>query len=306
MSYELRAGETFGDGVLRVCCEQIKGAIVASRARPQDGVSPVHATRRHLKKARAALRLMSRHVRSKDFKREHRHLRDVGRLISEVRDAEVRLGTVRHLRAQSRMQDDPALAATEDLLSFELDNFFAACSDWQKEAQATLTGVRKRMAQWHLVHLDCKQIRCVVQRTYRRGRQTLAVATGKPTADNFHEFRKQVKELSFHLRILRPLHPPTFAPLSEELKTLGEHLGQANDLAFLEDRLVALHDHQGSRESLQKLSVLIKRRAKNLQAAARDLGGKFYAKPAKEFGQQIARHFETWHEANPATGRSKH
>lgn len=92
MSYELRAGEILGDGVRRVCCEQIKCAIEASSAAPRDNVSPVHGTRRHLKKARAALRLMSRHVRPRDFKREHRSLRDVGRVISDVRDAEVRLG----------------------------------------------------------------------------------------------------------------------------------------------------------------------------------------------------------------------
>ena len=145
------------------------------------------------------------------------------------------------------------LAETEDLLALELESFRAAFSDWPRETQKELTAVRKRMAAWCLVHLDCKQIRLVVQSTYKRGRETLATARSHPTADNFHEFRKQVKELTFHLRILRPLHPPTFERLYRELKTLGEHLGQANDLAFLEDRLIALHGRGTSAERIERL-----------------------------------------------------
>lgn len=303
MSYELRAGETLGEGVRRVCCEQIKGAIEASRLAPEGDVSPVHATRRHLKKARAALRLMSRHVRPEDYKREHRKLRGVGRLISEVRDAEVRLGTVRHLRQQSPLRHAPALEQTEDFLELELESFFAAFADWQQEAQAKLTAVRKRMARWHLVQLDCKQIRRAVQNTYKRGRQTLAVAQAHPTADNFHEFRKEVKELSFHLRILGPLHPPTFNPLGDKLKVLAEHLGRANDLAFLEERLAALGSDSGGDHGLGKFRTLIDTQREELQEIGSELGGKFYTARAKVFGRRIAEHFEAWHNANqPSDG----
>ena len=305
MSYELQTGEALGEGVRRVCCEQIKCAVEASGSKPKRNVSTVHGTRRHLKKARAALRLMSRHVRPEDFKREHRKLRDVGRLISAVRDAEVRLGTLRHLREQSRMQNDPALQETEDLLALELESFFAAFSDWQQEAQTELSAVRKRMARWHLVHLDCKQIRLAVQNTYKCGRETLATALSEPTADNYHEFRKQVKELSFHVRILRPLHPPTFERMADELKILGEHLGQANDLAFLEDRLVALDGPRAERQGLKKVRTLMSSRREKLQTTASTLGKKFYADRARDFGERIARHFEAWHDPTPPLSSRK-
>ncbi len=305
MSYELREGESLGEGVRRVCCEQIEGAIKASTLGSDRDVSPVHATRRHLKKARAALRLMSRHVRPEDFKREHRDLRSIGRLISEVRDAEVRLGTVRQLRQQSQSQADAALEKTEYLLALELESFFAAFADWQKEARAKLTAVRKRMARWHLVHLDCKQIRCAVQNTYKRGREALAVTLATPTADNFHELRKQVKELSFHLRILRPLHPPTFDPLGKELKVLAEHLGEANDLAFLKERLVMLGSDQGGAHELKKIEARIGTLSEELQRVASELGAKFYTARPKPFGRRIAEYFEAWHDANlqPVVGK---
>ena len=57
MSYELRPDETIGDGIQRIVCHEIEGAIHASGAKQNGKGSPVHDTRRHLKKARAALRL---------------------------------------------------------------------------------------------------------------------------------------------------------------------------------------------------------------------------------------------------------
>ena len=98
MSYELRQDETVGDGIQRIVCHQIEGAIRASSAKQNGKGSPVHETRKHLKKARSALRLAAGEIDPDVWKREDRCLRKVGQLISEVRDAEVRLQTVRQLR----------------------------------------------------------------------------------------------------------------------------------------------------------------------------------------------------------------
>jgi CHAD domain-containing protein len=309
MSYQLQAGETLGDGVRRVCCDEIRCAIEASKAPPNGKVSAVHATRKHLKRARAALRLMSRNVDLARFAAEQRNLRDVGRLISDVRDAEVRLGTVQQLRQLARIKKDRVLQKTEDLLCFELDSFFAAFSDWKEEAQAKLTGVQKRIAQWHLANLDCEEIRRTVQETYKLGRGALSLAADKPSAENFHEFRKRTKELSYHLRILRPLHPPVFDPLTKKLKVLGEHLGQANDLAFLEERLASLHGRAMRGHGLKKLCRRMDARRAELQATACELGKKLFAKRPRDFARRIAHYFEAWEKSkrrHTANGRSTH
>jgi len=81
------------------------------------------------------------------FRRENRRLRNVGRLISEIRDAEVRLQTVKQLREFSRPGGTANLQETEELLAFELDSFLAAFSDWQSEAKTKLTRARDRIAQ---------------------------------------------------------------------------------------------------------------------------------------------------------------
>src|ERR1700730_15441428 len=169
MSYELRQDETVGDGIQRIVCHQIEGAVRASGAEQNGESSPVHETRKHLKKARSALSLAVAEIDPDVWKREDRCLRKVGQLISEVRDAEVRLQTVRQLREFARGKRR-SLEETEELLAFELDSFLAAFSEWPQEAEKRLCRVLERIREWPLDKLSCKRLRENVQRTYKRGR----------------------------------------------------------------------------------------------------------------------------------------
>src|SRR6478672_1204312 len=154
MSYELRADETLGDGVRRIVCRQIENAIDASKTKQNGKGSPVHETRKHLKKARAALHLVRGEIDRDLWKQEDRCLGKVGRLISDVRDAEVRLQTVRQLREFARGKKR-SIAETEEMLAFELDSFLAAFSGWPKEAEKRLGQILERIREWPLDHLSC-------------------------------------------------------------------------------------------------------------------------------------------------------
>ena len=180
MSYELREDETVGDGIRRIVCDQIECAIKASRTQQNGKGSPVHETRKHLKKARAALRLVHGEISHGLWKREDKCLRKVGQLFSEVRDAEVRLQTVRQLREFARGKKR-SFQETEELLAFELDSFLAAFSEWPDEAKQQLTQTLERIRHWPLEGLHCEQVRGCVQKTYQRGRQTLKAAIDKPS-----------------------------------------------------------------------------------------------------------------------------
>jgi CHAD domain-containing protein len=296
MGYKLREDESLGDGIRRICCEQIEGALAASTTEQNGKGSPVHETRKHLKKARAALRLVSGEVGRDLFQRENRRLRNVGRLISEIRDAEVRLQTVKQLREFSRPGRRESLQETEELLAFELDSFLAAFSDWQWEAKTKLIRARDRIAEWPVGGLDCKQVRCTVQGSYKRARKSLKRATRKPTMKNFHALRKSGKELWYQLRILRPLHPAIMKELADDLKKIGAHLGHAHDLAFLAERLSTI-TNRGGKRGQRILSGLIDAQQKELQRTAIALAEKFYARRAKKFAGRIAEYFSAWEAA---------
>jgi len=98
MSYQLRNGETLGDNLSRICGKQIEAAICVAKDEVKTDDTPVHEMRKHLKKARAALRLVRKEIGRGLFREQNRCLRDVGRLTSDIRDAEVRLQTVRQLQ----------------------------------------------------------------------------------------------------------------------------------------------------------------------------------------------------------------
>ena len=204
MSYKLKPDETLGDGLRRIIRRQIENAISASKAKQNGKDSPVHETRKHLKKARAALRLVRGEVKKKAWKREDRCLAQVGQLISDVRDAEVRLETVRQLRGFMSGRKR-SFEETEELLAFELDSFLAAFSEWPQEAEARLGETLERLQDWPLQKLDCKRLRRNVQRTYKRGRQDLEAAIENMTTETLHAFRKRAKELWYQLRIYGPL-----------------------------------------------------------------------------------------------------
>ena len=294
MSYELRADETLGDGMRRIVCRQIEGAIDASKAKQNGKGSPVHETRKHLKKARAALRLVRGEIDRDLWKREDRCLAKVGQLISEVRDAEVRLQTVRQLREFARGKKR-SFEETEELLAFELDSFLAAFSEWPQEAEERLCRTLERIKEWPLDDLNCKRLRENVQTTYKRGRQVLQKAIKKTNTKNLHAFRKRAKELWYQLRLLRPLAPKVFRELNDELKTIGEYLGQVHDLAFVAQRLSSIGPAR--KQGHRILNALIASRGNELEFTAIALGERFYAEPPRKVARRIAQYFSEWETA---------
>ena len=291
MSYELRQDETIGDGIQRIVCHQIEGAIRASGAEQNGKDSPVHETRKHLKKARSALRLAVGEMDPDVWKREDRCLRKVGQLISEVRDAEVRLQTVRQLR-EFAIGRKRSFQETEELLAFELDSFLAAFSEWPEEAKQSLTQSLDRIRAWPLEGLSQTQLRKCVRKSYKQGREALRDAIEKTSTKNLHAFRKLAKELWYQLRILRPLAPAVFRGLNDELKTIGQYLGQIHDLAFVAERLSSIGAARKHGDRI--LHALIDSREKELERAAIALGERFYAERPRQFTRRISRYFSEW------------
>ncbi|MFL6595981.1 MAG: CHAD domain-containing protein [Chthoniobacterales bacterium] len=294
MSYELRSGEGLGEGIRRICRKQIALAIEASEASRRDDDSPVHRTRKHLKKARAALRLLERATPRCEFKIAWRELRAAAHVISDIRDAEVRFQTIQHLGELLHIEKDEVIERAEAFLDLELESFLAGFSDWKEEVAQRLTTVDTLMKGWPVEKLTCKDARRTAQRTYRRGRETLREARRAPSSDNFHTFRKRAKELMYQVRILRPLHPLIFKELRSDLKVLTEHLGSAHDLAFLEQRLIKRTRKGDDDPAAHALSELLGLREKELQRAAAALSERFYAEKPKAFAKRISGYFSEW------------
>jgi Uncharacterized conserved protein len=237
MNYQLRRNQTLDANLQRICRKQVEGALEIVRGEREANDTPVHETRKHLKKARAALQIASDELGRARFKQQDHRFRDIARLISDVRDAEVRLQTVRQLQEITRRTSQQTFHKTEELLVAELEPFMAAFAGWQKQAAPELEKLREEIDAWPIGNLDCKMIRRAVQRAYKSARDALACAKAKPIPKNFHEFRSEAKRLLYQLRILRPINPVVIGALIDDLDSVGEVFGRSHDLCFLGERL---------------------------------------------------------------------
>jgi hypothetical protein len=132
--------------------------------------------RKHLKKARAALRLVRKEIDRSLFREQNRCLREVGRLTSKIRDAEARLHTVRQLQGATNRNGHSAYGKFEAMLTLDLENFTAAFAEWQTQAVPTLKQVGSAVNFWTIDQLNCSQLTRVVRASYKRARKALAEA----------------------------------------------------------------------------------------------------------------------------------
>jgi CHAD domain-containing protein len=289
MGFRLKLREPLPDGLKRVFCEQIDSALRLCRHPAKERGVTVHEVRKHLKKLRAAMRLAVGEVGKNQHAREDRCVREIGRLVSDLRDAQVRLQTLIQLRDETaKGSGEDHFARIEELLSLERQSFAAAFDGWQKQAIPMLDGVEERLSKWPLDRITWKQICGAVEKIYKRGHRGLAKTIKKPDPENFHAWRKRVKDLWYQLRILQPLNRVVLEKIAADAEVLGELLGREHDFYFLLARLEKESGDEALRGELMQLHKLIRKRGKRLRRNALELGRRFYAEPSRAFAKRIS------------------
>src|SRR5215470_2403509 len=289
MAFRLKLREPLPKGLKRVFCEQVDSALHrCQNPSKQRGVT-VHEVRKHLKKLRAAMRLAIGAVGKNCHAEENRCVRDIGRLVSDLRDAQVRLQTFMQLRDRAaKKSGKQPFPRTEELLLLERESFSAAFAGWQRKAIPQLENVKTRLMHWPLDDLNWKQICNAVCKIYRRGQRALVKTIGDPEPENFHAWRKRVKDVWYELRILQPLNRTVLEEMAHDAEILGELLGCEHDLEFLRVRLEKESGDEALTDELTRLQKLIAKRCKRLRRDALELGRRFYAEPSKAFAKRIS------------------
>jgi len=289
MGFRLKLREPLPDGLKRVFREQIESALELCRHPAKQRGVTVHEVRKHLKKLRAAMRLAIPEVGKNRHTREDRCVRKIGRLVSDLRDAQVRLQTLIQLRDDTaKRPEDSPFPRIEELLSLERESFSAAFAGWQEQALPQLERVEARLLKWPLEGLTWKQICGAVGKIYKRGQRGLAKTIDDPEPENFHAWRKRVKDIWYQLRILQPLNRMVLTEMARDAEVLGELLGREHDLNFLWARLETEKGDEALRDELAQLEKLIRKRGKRLRTDALELGRRFHAEPAKAFAKRIS------------------
>jgi CHAD domain-containing protein len=290
--YKLKEGEAVPRGIARIARGRIDHAIDELEGRTDSSPEEaVHEARKDMKKLRAVVRLVRDEIGDNVYQRENACFRDAGQELSGIRDADVMLATL------AKLEEEIPEAAVGDLRqALEAHKLrTAAGTGGQASVQVVeiLTTARRRIGRWPLDEDGFEAVAGGIERIYRRGRKDFRNASAEPTTENLHEWRKRVKDLWYHLTILRTAWPPVMDALADEAHALSEHVGEDHDLAVL---LLWAAEH-GPPASAAAIAGPVDRRRAELQAGAFELGARLYADKPGAF----VRRLERWWGAPAAT-----
>ena len=287
MGYKLKRGEGFADGIARVVDEQLEGAVEQLRGEG-DAVADeaVHDVRKRLKKSRSALRLARDDLGDATRGAENDVLRRAGRRLSGARDAQVLLQTLALLKDELSA---PAYGAMRDVLEQRRDALGArqqGSRDAAGEIADELEALRGRIADWPLADASFRSAGRGLRRIHKRGRRAMDVALAGGSDDDWHEWRKRVKDLWYSLRILQPVARAQLAGMVDEADELSDVLGDHNDLAVL---LQAVDEHRDvlGDDKAAELRAAASRRRDRLRLSAVPLGKRLYAESPRRFGRRV-------------------
>jgi len=249
----------------------------------------VHTARKGIKRARAALRLLRAPLGEAVFNRENTALRDAGRCLAPLRDAKSLVDAYETFRDRHprRLQGEPydalalQLRARLDGQRRELER----SGTLLQKCMGLITTCREQVNHRHIDAAHALAIPAGLQRIYRRGRKTRAIAHRKSSPHALHEWRKQVKYLSNALKVLdgsgRKLRK-----ITKHSDQLADRLGEDHDLAEL---LQVLGDPQAGLDVGQRneLASLIEGRRTRLQKKAQAIGSKIYGRKPEHFLSQL-------------------
>ena len=298
MSYVLEPEEPLNAGIKRIVREQIDHALEQLIAAPEGQEEAVHDSRKRFKKVRAALRLVRDEIGEEIYQSENVCYRDAGRRLSDLRNSYVMIKTLDDItkRYLNDLHSTPSVKLREKLMA-EYEALKCRMLDHDEamaDVTATIRKARQRVETWPIKDNDFSALSAGLKRVYKRGRQGLANAYTNPKAENFHEWRKRVKYLWYHIRLLENLWPNFLDELADQIHDLADYLGDDHDLAELRCVLLDRPDLFNRENDMEILIGVMNQRQTELKRVARRLGERIYVEKPKTFVKRIGKYWQLW------------
>ena len=289
MAYRFEPDESVRRAIFRCGHEQLDHAIAElSEGTDKDPARAIHSARKAFKKERSLLRLARGAMPGGQRKRENAALREAARSVSGARDAEVMVASVDDL--SERFAGQLPATAFERVREHLEARRSPESDDGSSSAAATravreLEGVRGRVDDWQLQDRDWAALESGLLRTYRRGRKAFAQARASGEMEDLHAWRKRVKDLWYHERLLAPTCGPTVRGHAKDLERLSDLLGDDHDLGLLSLELT----QGGTPRAVDSDAVvkLIEPRRAELLPEAVGVGERVYAETPKAFRRRM-------------------
>jgi CHAD domain-containing protein len=267
----------------------------------------VHESRKSIKRVRALLRMVCGELPDHIFEFENKSLRDTARLVAEIRMAQGVLnaassiqdlygefladGTFLELiQRLARRRDLTELKAVEDpnligRVVRSLERAYHRFGSWPTDPEAREVyglGIRDSF----------DAVRPGLSGTYNAGRQGMVRAYRQSTPDDFHEWRKRVKDMRHQMEFLAPLWPEVVVGTAMTLDRLGNILGDDNDMAELMKLLGDRPDLCPNSRERSLFRALATQRRNELQVAAEILGRRVYAEKPDSLSSRFGEYWD--------------
>lgn len=302
MAFRIKKNELVADATARLLEDALDSARAELVSREGSRKEHFHEARKHVKKARAVLRVLRETMGEKRFRRENREYRDVGRALSGVRDAQVLADSFESLmkrfdapaRRDAFRSVESGIAAHAERMTEKLLGDREALD----EAERRLVAARRRVSRFARGK-GWRAIEGGIRRVYRSARRSYRNAYEAPSDSAFHEWRKSVKYLRYQVQLLGGSWEGPLEALRGELHALSDCLGLDHDLAMLRDTVEAEPDAFGDGATVAALFALIERHQAELRREARARGRRLFAERPKAFVRRLGSYWRAWREAMP-------
>jgi CHAD domain-containing protein len=302
MAYHLKLGESIPEGIRRVVREEMEsaaGQLSGKGAANRD--EAIHEARKSVKKIRGALRLLRPEL-GDTFRAENTRMRDAGRKLSEFRDAGAMLETFDALLEKYRGElGEHTLASIRAGLAARKEQ-----GEKQAKIERALSSMAgalgragKRVKMWPLAADGFAAIAPGLEETFREGRKALARARKRPRAENYHEWRKRVKDHWYHVRLLENLWTDAMRVYEKSLKELETWLGEDHNLVMLGEKVLAEPAFYGNTEQIHFFGRVIDKYHKELRGSALAAGARIYEEKPRQFTARMQHLWDAW-QAQPA------
>lgn len=293
MAYRLKLEKSSKAAVRKVVLAQLDDAIRGLESAGEERASQIHDIRVHLKKLRAAVRLVRGGIGG-HYQAENACFREVAHELSQQRDAQAALAVVVKLaqRARSEGRDATILEMFETCrrrLDEEQRNMAEEVTEetWTRLA-AALRAAAQRVDAWTAEIRGFATIAEGFENSYRRGRRAMLSALARPTSETLHEWRKQAKYHRYQVNLLEDAWPEAMKARGKSLKRLSDLLGDDHDLVVLREKLQSVAAEIRDEPALAECLELVDRRRAEIFAELKPLGRWTFAEKPKQLRSRIA------------------
>jgi CHAD domain-containing protein len=262
-----------------------------------EKLEAVHEVRKDIKQLRALLRLVREAMPRSRFRVASRLLRKAAADLGIARDAHVKVSALRHLIAHYKSQ----------LPAHPFFTIGALLTEDSRSEQSRLSAANAPRKVCQRLKTLCTDSRCFkikgsgwaairpgIERSYDCGRHSCELAQKTDTPQEFHEWRKRVKDLFYQVGLLRPIWPEQLAAVESELKRLSEYLGDDHDLFLLTEPALLKRFNKKAPKEASYLTALAARRQRQLRSKAILLGSRFYREKPAVFSNRLGQYWARW------------